>query len=83
MLHERMTAEEKLTSQIEELKFSLADSQHQASRLDQELHASTQEANAILARSKAAWEDERRALEANFEQVCSFAARAVLAASQV
>jgi hypothetical protein len=68
MLHERMTAEERLISQIEELKLQLADSQHLASRVAQEQQTSMQEADATLARSKVAWEHERHALKAKIEQ---------------
>lgn len=69
MLHERMTAEEKLTKQLEALKLSLAGKEQAVAEAARGRDADAAAAAAAAERREAAWEAERRALQGEHAQV--------------
>lgn len=69
MLHERMTAEERLNEHIGKLKLEIAGKERDCATLSRDKEAAAAEGDAALSRWEAAWQDERRALQCQMDQV--------------
>lgn len=69
MLNEHIGKEERLADQIEQLKLSVADATRSLSEAQRQHSAAAGEAAATLARSRAAWDEERRAVQRTHDQV--------------
>ena len=83
MLHERMSAEERLNAQIGSLKLEVAAKEQNAAALREARDASVADGQRALQRAEAAWEEQERALRAQHDQAqSSWQSKAASAAQQ-